>query len=148
MKVIVQRVSRASVHVGPEAAGRIGRGALIFLGIAKNDSPKDADYLAKKIVELRMFDDTKGNLNLSAKEVGASFLVVSQFTICGNCDKGRRPSFDEAATPKEAEGLYEYFLERLRSFGANVESGRFRAMMQVELINDGPVTFILESKDP
>jgi D-tyrosyl-tRNA(Tyr) deacylase len=145
MKVVLQRVSRASVHVDGQPVGRIGRGVLVFLGIAKNDGVGDADFLAKKAVELRMFDDDKGNLNLCAKEVGASFLVVSQFTLYGNCTKGRRPSFDEAAPIPHAEALYEHFLASLRSYDVAVEAGRFRAMMQVELVNDGPVTFILES---
>jgi D-tyrosyl-tRNA(Tyr) deacylase len=146
MKLVIQRVSQARVRVNSEIVGEISRGGLLLLGIAKNDTRRDADFLAKKAVELRFFDDAKGNLNLSALDVGAAFLVVSQFTIYGNCDKGRRPSFDEAAPPKEAEELYEYFLTVLAETGMVVQSGRFAAMMQVELINEGPVTFILESK--
>jgi len=146
MKVVVQRVSEARVRVNSETVGGIKQGVLVFLGIAKEDSKQDAEYLAKKIAEFRMFADDKGNLNLSAKDLNASFLVVSQFTLVGNCDKGRRPSFDKAAPPEEAEVLYDYFLKALKAQEVSVEAGIFRAMMQVELVNDGPVTFIMESK--
>ena len=144
MKVVIQRVSRAHVSVDSKMVGQIGRGALILLGISKEDIKEDALYLVKKIVELRLFDDDQGNLNLSAKDIQASFLVVSQFTLMGNCAKGRRPSFDQAAPPHEAELLYNYFVETLKAQNVLVETGIFRAMMQVELINEGPVTFVLE----
>ena len=147
MKIIIQRVNQARVTVESKLVGEIQRGALVFLGISKDDTQKEADYLVKKIVDLRMFDDSEGNLNLSAKDIGAAFLVVSQFTLYGNCTKGRRPSFDKAAAPPVAEELYNYFLNALKLQEVKVESGMFRAMMQVELINDGPVTFILDSHD-
>jgi len=145
MKVVLQRVSEASVHVDSKVVGQIGRGVLVFLGIAKEDTKEQADYLVKKVVQLRMFEDKEGNLNLSSDQVGAEFLVVSQFTIYGDCKKGRRPSFDRAAEPKKAEELYDYFVQRLTAHAPKVETGIFRAMMKVHLINEGPVTFILES---
>jgi len=119
---------------------------LVFLGIACDDSTTSADYLIKKITELRIFEDVQGKMNLSAQELNAHFLVVSQFTLYGNCDKGRRPSFDEAADPIKGEKLYNYFVTRLKDTKAVVETGKFRAMMEVSLINDGPVTFIIDSK--
>jgi len=145
MKVVIQRVSEARVRVGTKVVGEIGRGALILLGIARNDTAEDADHLAKKAAELRMFDDEQGNLNLSAKDINGSFLVVSQFTLYGDCAKGRRPSFDAAAKPEAAEALYDHFLQALKTQEVPVQSGVFRAMMKVELVNEGPVTFILES---
>ena len=145
MKAVLQRVSEASVRVDSKVVGQINKGILVLLGIAKEDSKEHADYLVKKIVELRMFEDDAGNLNLSSDQVGAEFLVVSQFTIYGDCKKGRRPSFDQAAEPKKAEELYDYFVQRLRTQAAKVETGVFRAMMKVQLVNEGPVTFILES---
>ena len=145
MRVVIQRVKIAQVTVGKEIVGQIKRGILIFLGIAQKDSVSEADWLIKKIMELRIFEDADGKMNLSALEVGAQFLVVSQFTLYGNCDKGRRPSFDKAADPKKAEELYNYFTEGLKKKDIVVATGRFRAMMEVSLINDGPVTFILES---
>lgn len=145
MKLIIQRVKSADVQVDAKVVGKIDRGILVLLGVAKEDSERDADYLVNKLVNLRIFEDTEGKMNLSALEVGAEFLVVSQFTIYGNCEKGRRPSFDEAAEPQKAEALYNYFVEKLRQEKLKVETGLFRAMMQVSLINDGPVTFILTS---
>ena len=145
MKLVIQRVKQAQVAVESEVIGQINKGALIFLGIAQKDSFRQADWLIKKIIELRIFDDQDGKMNLSAFEVGAQFLVVSQFTLYGNCAKGRRPSFDEAAEPKKAQELYDYFVEGLKKNKVVVATGRFRAMMEVSLINDGPVTFILES---
>ena len=145
MKAVVQRVERASVSVGGKLVGKIGKGALIFLGVAKDDTEQDAEYLTYKVSELRMFADENGKMNVGAKGAGAEFLVISQFTLYGNCRKGRRPSFDEAALPELGEVLYEKFVQLLQGNGFEVKTGVFGAMMNVELINDGPVTFILES---
>ena len=117
---------------------------LVLLGVSKKDTAQDADYLVDKISQLRMFEDGQGKMNLSANDVKGEFLVVSQFTLCGNCDKGRRPSFDDAAPAEKAEELYEYFVEQLRKKDFKVETGVFAAMMEVSLVNDGPVTFIIE----
>jgi D-tyrosyl-tRNA(Tyr) deacylase len=138
-------VGEAEVKVGGKSVGRIGRGILVLLGVEKGDGERDADWLAEKIGNLRIFEDEAGKMNLSVKEVAGELLAVSQFTLAGNCAKGRRPSFDSAAPPEEANRLYEYFVEKLRWLGLPVETGVFQAMMQVSLINDGPVTFILES---
>ena len=146
MRVVIQRVKEAQVKVAGKTVGQIARGVLIFLGVARDDSQSSADYLIKKITELRIFEDVQGKMNVSAQEAGAQFLVVSQFTLYGNCDKGRRPSFDQAADPLLGEGLYNYFVIQLKAAGAKVETGVFRAMMDVSLINDGPVTFIIDSK--
>ena len=145
MKAVLQRVSEASVRVDSKIVGQIDKGILVFLGIAKDDTKEHADYLVNKVIQLRMFEDEAGNLNLSSDQVGAQFLVVSQFTIYGDCKKGRRPSFDQAAEPKKAEELYDYFVQRLKAQAAKVASGVFRAMMKVQLVNEGPVTFIVES---
>lgn len=145
MKLVIQRVKEAKVEVNSKIVGQIGVGLLVFLGVAKDDTEVDADYLVKKTSELRIFEDDSGKMNLSALDSKASFLVVSQFTIQGNCSKGRRPSFDNAADPAKGEELYEYFVEKLRSIAACVETGQFRAMMDVSLINDGPVTFVIDS---
>jgi len=146
MRVVVQRVRNAEVSVGGKLISRIGKGALIFLGVGKSDTTQDADYLADKVLRLRMFEDEAGKMNLSLFNIGAEALVVSQFTLYGDCRKGRRPSFDKAAAPQEAERLYSYFINCMRGYGVKVEEGRFRAMMDVSLVNDGPVTFILESR--
>lgn len=146
MKLIIQRVKKAQVEVDGAIVGKIKTGMLIFLGVCKSDSRKDADYLVHKVAELRIFEDEQGKMNLSALDCQADFLVVSQFTLYGNCKKGRRPSFDDAADPKLAEELYEYFVEQLKETNLTVETGKFRAMMEVALINDGPVTFIIESE--
>ncbi len=145
MKAVVQRVTEARVEVGGETVGRIGKGILIRLGVEKGDGERDADWLAEKIVNLRIFEDAAGKMNLSVRDIDGGLLAVSQFTLAGNCAKGRRPSFDSAAPPEEANRLYEYFTARLRETGITVETGVFQAMMQVWLVNDGPVTFILES---
>jgi D-aminoacyl-tRNA deacylase len=145
MKGVIQRVSRAKVEVGSEIVGRIGKGILLLLGVEKGDGERDADWLAEKIASLRIFEDQAGKMNLSVREAGGAILAVSQFTLAGNCAKGRRPSFDTAAPPAEANRLYDYFVGKLRETGLPVETGVFQAMMQVELVNDGPVTFVLES---
>lgn len=146
MRVVIQRVKEAQVKVEARVIGQISKGLLIFLGVAKNDQQAAADYLIKKIIELRIFEDQEGKMNISAQETSAEYLVVSQFTLYGNCDKGRRPSFDEAANPVLGEELYNYFVAQLKAAGARVQTGKFRAMMEVSLVNDGPVTFILDSK--
>jgi D-tyrosyl-tRNA(Tyr) deacylase len=146
MRAVVQRVSRAQVSVGEEVVGTIGPGLLVLLGVAKDDSKADADYLAAKILGLRIFDDFHGKMNLSVGETHGSILAVSQFTLYGDVRKGRRPSFDEAAPPDLARELYEYFISHIREAGTSCETGRFQAMMQVELVNDGPVTILLDSK--
>lgn len=145
MKIVVQRVKHAKVEVDSKVVGKIGRGMLVFVGVGKDDTARDAEYLANKVVQLRMFEDSDGKMNLPASEVGAEFLVVSQFTLYGDCVKGRRPSFDGAADPQKGEELYEHFVGQLRKHHLKVETGRFRAMMDVSLVNDGPVTFVLES---
>jgi D-tyrosyl-tRNA(Tyr) deacylase len=145
MRAVVQRVSESSVAVGPEVVGRIGRGLLVLLGVAKTDTEKESDYLAEKIVNLRIFEDEGGRLNRSLIEVGGEMLVVSQFTLLADCRKGRRPSFTAAAEPDQANRLYEHFVERTAAAGVPVKTGRFRALMQVALVNDGPVTLIIES---
>jgi D-aminoacyl-tRNA deacylase len=146
LKAVIQRVTEAEVKVAGERSGRIGRGILVLLGVEKGDREPDADWLSEKICNLRIFEDDAGKMNLSVLETGGELLVVSQFTLAGNCAKGRRPSFDSAAPPEEANRLYEYFAVRLRESGLPVETGVFQAMMQVSLVNDGPVTFILESR--
>jgi D-tyrosyl-tRNA(Tyr) deacylase len=145
MRIVVQRVKEAQVSVGQDVIGKIGQGALIFLGVARDDQPEDVDYLVEKVSQLRMFEDDRGRMNLSAHQVQAAFLVVSQFTLYGDCRKGRRPSFDQAAEPQMAESLYEQFVKKLQKHHAQVATGQFRAMMDVTLINDGPVTFVIDS---
>jgi D-tyrosyl-tRNA(Tyr) deacylase len=145
LKAVIQRVGKSSVEVDGNRVGEIGKGILVLLGVEKGDAEGDAEWLAEKIANLRIFEDQAGKMNLSVREIGGELLVVSQFTLAGNCAKGRRPSFDSAAPPAEANRLYEYFVERLRAMGLTVATGVFQAMMQVSLVNDGPVTFILES---
>lgn len=147
MKALLQRVKEASVKIQGKEIAHIGNGILVFVGIGKSDQERDADYLSEKIVNLRIFDDDVGKMNLSGLEVGAEILVVSQFTLCGDCQKGRRPGFDEAMKPHEAKILYECFLKTVAGFGLNVKSGLFQEIMQVHLINDGPVTFLIESRN-
>ncbi len=146
MRAVVQRVSRAKVTVEGEVTGEICRGLLVFLGVAKNDSESAAEYLAEKILGLRIFDDAAGKMNLSLTEVRGSMLVVSQFTLYGDVRKGKRPSFDQAAPPEDANRLYEYFVGKIRASRTQCETGRFRAMMDVELVNDGPVTLLIDSE--
>jgi D-tyrosyl-tRNA(Tyr) deacylase len=146
MRAVVQRVSRASVTVDGKITGAIKRGLLVLLGVGGDDAEPDADYLAAKIVGLRIFEDEHEKMNLSVQDVGAAVLAVSQFTLFGDARKGKRPSFDAAARPERAKELYEYFVAQLRAAGTRCETGIFQAMMQVELINDGPVTILLDSK--
>lgn len=145
MRAVVQRVSRAQVTVNGEVTGRIASGLLVLLGVAPTDTESDADYLADKIAGLRIFEDDAGKMNLAATDVKGHLLVVSQFTLYGDVRRGRRPSFDTAAPPQHARRLYEYFVERIRAAGLVCETGRFQEMMQVELVNDGPVTILLDS---
>jgi D-tyrosyl-tRNA(Tyr) deacylase len=145
MKAVLQRVTRAQVTVAGEITGQIDRGILVLLGVAPDDSEDDARQLADKTIALRIFDDADGKMNLSLEDVGGALLVVSQFTLLGDCRKGRRPSFVGAAQPEHAEKLYNVFIAAAGSRRVRVETGKFRAMMEVELVNDGPVTLILES---
>ena len=147
MKALLQRVSSASVSIANEEVGRIGRGLVVFLGVANGDTENDAQYLAQKIANLRIFADEEGKFNLSALDIGGELLLVSQFTLLADTRKGRRPSFVEAAPPAQAEELFEQFVEQVRSSGLQVETGRFQQYMQVEIYNDGPVTIILDSAD-
>jgi D-aminoacyl-tRNA deacylase len=145
MRAVVQRVTRAQVTVGGEVVGRIERGLLVLLGVAGTDQEADADYLAEKVAGLRIFEDDAGKMNRAVGEIGGAVLVVSQFTLYGDVRRGKRPSFDEAAPPEQARRLYEHFVERIRAAGLRCETGRFQEMMQVELVNDGPVTILLDS---
>ena len=145
MRAVIQRVTRARVTVDDHVVGEIGKGLVVLLGIARDDTKSDADYLASKIVALRIFDDADGKMNVSVKDVGGGLLVVSQFTLYGDTRRGLRPSWSDAAPPEIAEPLYNYFVESSRKLIQPVETGSFRAMMQVELVNDGPVTLIVES---
>lgn len=145
MRAVVQRVKKAKVEVEGRVVGEIGQGLLIFLGIGQEDSEKDCEYLSNKITHLRIFADDERLMNLSLKDVEGSALVVSQFTLWGDCRKGRRPSFTRAASPERAKDLYEYFIEILRGNGLEVGTGHFQEMMDVHLINDGPVTLLLDS---
>jgi D-tyrosyl-tRNA(Tyr) deacylase len=146
MRAVIQRVKEARVEVEGEVEGRIGEGVLVLLGAGKDDTEMDAGYLAEKIMGLRIFEDPEGKMNLSVIDTGGQVLVVSQFTLYGDCRKGRRPSFDKAAPPELAEELYELFVREIRERGVKVETGRFRAMMDVHLVNWGPVTLMLDSK--
>ena len=146
MRAVVQRVSRASVKVEGELLGEIGLGLLVLVGVGREDGEADADYLAEKIAGLRIFEDAAGKMNLSLMDVGGAMLAVSQFTLFGDVRRGKRPSFDAAGPPESARRLYEYFLERVRALGLRCETGRFQAMMEVELVNSGPVTILLDSK--
>ena len=147
MKVLLQRVTGASVSVGGEVVGKIGQGLVAFVGVANGDTEKDAQYLAQKTVSLRIFSDEEGKFNLSALDIKGELLVVSQFTLLADTRKGRRPSFIEAAPPAQAEELFEQFVEQARSTGLKVETGRFQQYMQVEIHNDGPVTILLDSQE-
>ena len=146
MRAVVQRVNRASVKVVGEISGEIGHGLLVLLGVEQEDVEADADYLAEKIAGLRIFEDDAGKMNLSVVDTGGAVLAVSQFTLFGDVRRGKRPSFDAAARPERARELYEYFVGRIRALGLRCETGRFQAMMDVELVNNGPVTILLDSK--
>ena len=145
MRAVVQRVSRAQVAVNGEISGQIGQGLLVLLGVGRDDTEADAIYLAEKIAGLRVFEDDQEKMNLSAKDVGGSVLAVSQFTLYGDVRRGKRPSFDAAAPPEKARQLYEFFVEQIRAAGLRCETGRFQEMMTVELVNEGPVTILLDS---
>ncbi len=146
MRAVVQRVSEAYVEVGGQETGRIGRGVLILLGVGQGDELEDVRYLADKIVHLRIFPDAQDKMSLSVQDVGGGVLVVSQFTLYGDCRKGRRPSYTGAAPPERAEELYEAFVAQVRTYSLPVATGRFQEMMMVHLVNDGPVTLLLDSR--
>jgi D-tyrosyl-tRNA(Tyr) deacylase len=146
MRAVVQRVTRASVKVENEITGEINQGLVVLLGVAHDDSKADAEYLAAKITSLRIFDDTQGKMNLSLKDIGGGMLVISQFTLYGDVRRGLRPSWIDAAAPEIAEPLYEFFIAQVKTILSEVASGRFGAEMQVELVNDGPVTILLDSR--
>jgi D-tyrosyl-tRNA(Tyr) deacylase len=145
MRAVIQRVTRAQVSVDGEVCGKIGHGLLVLLGVGETDTEADADYLSEKIAGLRIFEDENGKMNCSVKDTGGSVLAVSQFTLYGDVRRGKRPSFDGAAAPELARRLYEYFVAKIRTAGLTCETGRFQAMMQVELVNHGPVTILLDS---
>lgn len=145
MRAVVQRVTQASVTVQEETIGRIDAGLLVLLGVADDDDPRDADWMAAKIVNLRIFEDEAGKMNRSLRDDRGAMLVVSQFTLYGDCRKGRRPSFVKAAPPEKGEALYQRFVQQVRQLGVIVATGRFRSRMAVALVNDGPVTLIVES---
>ena len=146
MKAVIQRVETASVRIDGNEISRIGGGLLVLLGVEKGDSDKDADFLLDKIIHLRIFEDGEGKMNLSLLDISGELLVVSQFTLLADCRKGRRPSFTDAAEPEPATKLYEYMLSKAREKVTKVEQGRFQAMMRVGLVNDGPVTILLDSR--
>ncbi|HZP63206.1 MAG TPA: D-aminoacyl-tRNA deacylase [Terriglobales bacterium] len=145
MRAVVQRVSRAEVRIGGEVVGKIEKGLLVLLGVGRDDTENDADYLAEKIAGLRVFEDADGKMNLDVAAVNGAVLVVSQFTLYGDVRRGKRPSFDAAAAPERARELYKYFVGRIRGMGLRCETGKFQEMMQVELVNEGPVTILLDS---
>lgn len=146
MRAVLQRVTRAEVRVNEKIIGKIGRGFVILLGVAKDDTEKDAAFIADKALAMRVFADAEGKMNLALRQVGGELLVISQFTLLADTDSGRRPSFIRAAPPEDAKRLYELFLSMVRNDGVKVETGEFGAMMAVELVNDGPVTIILDSR--
>lgn len=144
MKLVIQRVTNASVTVENNIVGKIGKGFLVLLGVGSEDTEKEADYLVQKLMKLRIFEDENGKMNLSIKDVQAQLLIVSQFTLYADCTGGNRPSFTNAAKPEKANELYKYFIKKCKEENVKVEQGIFRADMKVELLNDGPVTIILE----
>ena len=147
MRLVVQRVSEASVVIGENTVGAIRTGLVILVGIAKSDTRKDAEYLSDKVLGLRVFSDDAGKMNCSVVDAEGALLVVSQFTLYGDCRKGRRPSFDDAATPEQAQEIYTYFVERLKAGPVPVETGVFQAAMEVHLVNQGPVTILIDTRD-
>lgn len=144
MKALIQRVDRASVTIDGELFSQIGQGLLVLLGVEKGDEKLNADKLAEKLVKLRIFEDENEKMNKSLLDVSGEMLIVSQFTLCGDCKKGTRPSFDKSAPPEIANELYEYFISKIKEYEVPVQTGKFGAMMKVELVNDGPVTFLIE----
>jgi D-tyrosyl-tRNA(Tyr) deacylase len=146
MRAVVQRVTRASVTIEGEIVGEIGNGLVVLLGVARDDTKEDADYLVPKIIALRIFDDADGKMNVSLKDSDGGLLIVSQFTLYGDVRRGLRPSWSDAAAPEIAEPLYDYFVESSRKLLGRVQTGSFRKLMQVELVNDGPVTILLDSR--
>ena len=146
MRAVIQRVTRASVAIDGEMVGEIANGLVVLLGVARDDTKEDADYLVPKIIALRIFDDVEGRMNVSVKDIEGSLLIVSQFTLYGDVRRGLRPSWSDAAAPEIAGPLYDYFVESSRKLLGRVETGSFRKMMQVELVNDGPVTILLDSR--
>ena len=146
MRAVIQRVTRAKVTVEERVTGEIGNGLVVLLGIAHDDDEDDADYLAHKIAALRIFDDDAGRMNVSLKDIAGGILIISQFTLYGDARRGLRPSWSDAAQPEAAEPLYEYFVRKMRDLLGRVETGSFRKMMQVELVNDGPVTIMVDSR--
>jgi len=146
MRAVIQRVTRARVTIDENIAGEIGNGLVVLLGIARDDTSDDADYLISKIIALRIFDDAEGRMNISLKDIAGGLLVVSQFTLYGDVRRGLRPSWSDAAPPEIAEPLYDYFVEGSRKLLERVETGSFRKLMQVEFVNDGPVTLLLDSR--
>ena len=147
MRLVIQRVKEARVTVNHVAAGSIGTGLLVFLGVSRSDTIEDADYLTGKLLGLRIFPDEDGKMNRNVQEAGGSLLIVSQFTLYGDCRKGRRPSFDQAAPPDQAQDLYNYFVESAKRGPVTVETGVFQATMQVHIVNDGPVTILIDSAE-
>ena len=146
MRAVVQRVSRGKVTVNEQISGQIGPGLLVLLGVGQDDAEADADYLAEKIAGLRIFEDAEGKMNRAVGESGGAVLAVSQFTLYGDVRRGKRPSFEAAARPEQARRLYDYFVEKIRAAGLRCETGQFQEMMQVELVNEGPVTILLDSQ--
>jgi D-aminoacyl-tRNA deacylase len=146
MRAVIQRVSRCRVTVNSNVTGEIGPGLLVLLGVSKADNEAAADYLVDKVIGLRIFEDAEGKMNLAVQDSGGAVLVVSQFTLYGDARRGKRPSFDAAARPEEAKRLYEYFVAKVRAAGLHCETGQFQAIMEVELVNSGPVTIMLDSE--
>ena len=146
MRAVLQRVRSAQVIVDEQLTGKIGPGLLVFLGISREDNRQDADYLVSKLIHLRVFEDKEGKMNFSLLDTGGEMLVVSQFTLLADCRKGRRPSFDAAEKPEKAIELYQYFIQQVKKRGVNLTTGRFQSLMEVSLVNHGPVTILLDSK--